>query len=80
MRDEDPIRCRAKFEDSCHDQEPCLSLENPNLDPWREDRTYDSGSDTIVCDHCFLLLPDRGRFDTLEDLARLMARVVRAEA
>lgn len=80
MRDEDPIRCRAKFDDACHDEEACLSLDNPNLDPWRDDRTYDADSDTIVCDHCFLRLPNNGRFDDLEELARLMVEVVREPA
>lgn len=67
------IRCRAKLGKGCNHGEEDLAVENPTLDPWRDDRTYDKTTDTIVCDWCFLQLPNNGRFKDLNQLQVLMS-------
>lgn len=76
MTGETNIRCRARLGSGCHEGEEDLAVENPGLDPWWEDRTYEPISKTIVCDWCFLQLPNNGRFSNLEELAGMLARVL----
>lgn len=75
MTIEDVIKCRAQLGCGCHHDDEDFS-EYEGMPAWRDDRTYDESSDTVVCDWCFLQLPNNGRFNTLEELALLMAKAL----
>ena len=70
------IRCRGKLSDGCYEVEG-LGIYDvyEDFDAYKTDRTYDPKDDSVVCNSCYLLLPNRGLFDTFEELDALIEGV-----
>lgn len=67
-----PIQCRARITPQC--------MDGKERKHWRDDGTYDMGSDSIVCDPCYIMAmihspSGQGLNEELPDTIRAIRRM-----